>query len=207
MDNILIQSFGRRLGKKMGESRRTHLDELLPLYAVNQEELTGKEVIFEIGFGDGQRIAKEALANKNKLFIGAEPFLNGVGTLLKTMKQEKIENIRIYPEDGRVLLENFNDHTLSKIYILFPDPWPKAKHHKRRIINHELLSLLKQKLIKNGEVIIATDHAEYANYIDDHLKEYKLLSREKPKEWYKTKYQEKAENLGLTIKFFCLKFE
>ena len=207
MDNILIQSFGRRLGKKMRESRSTHLVELLPLYAVNQEELTGKEVIFEIGFGDGQRIAKEALANKNKLFIGAEPFLNGVGTLLKTMKQEKIENIRIYPEDGRVLLENFNDHTLSKIYILFPDPWPKAKHHKRRIINHELLSLLKQKLIKNGEVIIATDHAEYANYIDDHLKEYKLLSREKPKEWYKTKYQEKAENLGLTIKFFCLKFE
>lgn len=207
MDNILIQSFGRRLGKKMGQSRRTHLDELLPLYAVNQEEFTSKEVILEIGFGDGQRIAKEALASKDKLFIGAEPFLNGVGTLLKTIKQEKIENIRIYPEDGRVLLENFNDHILSKIYILFPDPWPKAKHHKRRIINHSFLALLKQKLIKNGEVIIATDHAEYASYIDDQLKEYKLLSKETPKEWYKTKYQEKAENLGLTIKFFCLKFE
>src|SRR6185312_4628537 len=106
----------------------------------------------------------------------------------------------------RIVLEKLPDNLLKRVYILFPDPWPKARHHKRRIISHTMLALLAKKIAPNGELIVATDHLDYADWIKEHLLNtphftpHKLASsdfRTAPVDWMPTRYQQKAESLGL----------
>jgi tRNA (guanine-N7-)-methyltransferase len=219
-----ILSFARRVGKSLSLYQKDIIVDFLPQVNMNtslvvkddivylnnnQNNLT--KVIFEIGFGNGLHLAKRALNNQDDLFIGCEPFLNGVAALLKEIKEHEISNIYIWNNDANILLNKIPDNFLQEVHIFFPDPWPKKKHHKRRIINHNSLKILSQKLKHNGEIKIATDHAEYAKYIlmalinSDCFKTYASDISEWqtfPDDWIKTKYQLRAEEQGYKCFYF-----
>src|SRR5690606_35153253 len=103
------------------------------------------------------------------IFIGCEPYINGVANLLKLIKDANLQNILIWPDDGRILLQHMPANILDRIYLLFPDPWPKKKHHKKRIVNQNWLNLCASKLKSTGDLAIATDHADYAKWITREL--------------------------------------
>ncbi len=190
------------------------MEEMLPKYGFALEKLTpSSSYILEIGFGDGTHLAGMAMAYPDIGYIGCEPYLNGVASLLGMIKAQAIENIMIYQDDAIDLLNSLPNYCLSQIYILFPDPWRKTKHHKRRIINTQNLILFAQKLAPKAQLVIATDHEEYASWIFEHLADSDLFALKpnladyqfEPTGWIKTKYQKKAEDQGLKIYFFVIK--
>lgn len=217
-----ILSFARRIGKSLSFYQKDIISNYLPqvnnatpLVITNDKvflkETNIKKIIIEIGFGNGLHLAQRALNHPEILFIGCEPYLNGVASLLKEIKSSNIPNIYIWNNDANILLNMIPDNFLNEVHILFPDPWPKKKHQKRRIINQTSLKLISQKLKNNGELIIATDHAEYAKYIllnlissnNFNTNATDVLQWQKfPDDWIKTKYQLKAEEDGLKCFYF-----
>jgi tRNA (guanine-N7-)-methyltransferase len=195
------------------------MKEMLPKYGFAIEKLAPPTLalptsyILEIGFGDGTHLAGMAMASPDVGYIGCEPYLNGVASLLGMIKKQAIENIMIYQDDALDLLNLLPHDFLKQIYILFPDPWSKTKHHKRRIINSQNLALFALKLQSQGEIIIATDHVEYAEWIFEHLEHSNLFNLKttlaayqcEPSNWIKTKYQKKAEDQGIKPYFFIVK--
>ncbi|MCL2748829.1 MAG: tRNA (guanine(46)-N(7))-methyltransferase TrmB [Alphaproteobacteria bacterium] len=166
----VIRTFGRIRGKKLSTRQQWLVDNLLPELAPEQAPGTNANTILEIGFGAGEHLLHLARENPDSLIIGAEPFINGVASLLSQMADEKNEvkpeykNIRILPDDARKLL-TANIRPFNKIYILHPDPWPKARHEKRRLLSTEFLNLLAGYLAPNGQIIIGTDHGDLFNWI------------------------------------------
>lgn len=218
-----ILSYARRIGKSLSFYQKDIISNLLPktnelttlvveegkVYLNNQNHPT--KIIFEIGFGNGLHLAQRALNNKDYLFIGCEPYLNGVATILKEIKKFDITNLYIWNNDAHILLNKIPDNFIDEMHIFFPDPWPKKKHHKRRIINSNFLKILSKKLKNNGEIKIATDHAEYAKHIlltlinsDCFITSALNISewQKFPSDWIKTKYQLIAEDKGLTCFYF-----
>lgn len=213
----LLSTFSRRIAKGLKPKQKLLLSEFLPKVQISLEpdfEKLGqsyKSIWLEIGFGNGEFLIKQALDNPDILFIGCEPFLNGVASLLGKMEKLNINNIRIFIDDARKLLETLPDNSLDKAFIICPDPWPKRKHYKRRLINQEFLELLFPKI--NSELIIATDHTNYAEWILKHLqltKLFKLSSSELdsytkiPNNWVLTKYQSRGKKLFGSNYFFLL---
>ncbi|MCE3254558.1 MAG: tRNA ((7)-)-methyltransferase [Rickettsiaceae bacterium] len=205
-----VRSFGRIKSRKLSDHKKHLFSDLLPNYQISEQSIAelknnqGK-IYLEIGFGFGDFLFENAKNNPDILFIGCEPHINGVVNLLAKLEIEPLKNIRIFVGDNRLLLEQAVDKIFEKIYILFPDPWPKSKHHKRRLINTQFLELLHAKTTANAELIIATDADGYKEWI---MKEY-LASRlwnwevncaadwkNFPADWVKTKYQKKAEIAG-----------
>ncbi|MBU6339330.1 MAG: tRNA (guanosine(46)-N7)-methyltransferase TrmB [Rickettsiales bacterium] len=169
--------------------------------------------ILEIGFGFGDFLFNQAKNNPDTLFIGAEPHLNGIVNLLSKLEAEPLKNIRIFKHDIRVLLEKLPDEFFDEIYILFPDPWPKSKHFKRRLINSNFLDFLSKKIKKHGKLTIATDHDSYKTWILSAIVENKNFSWEAeskknwqnfPSWWIETKYQKKAALEGRQSVIFNL---
>ncbi|MES1203344.1 MAG: tRNA (guanosine(46)-N7)-methyltransferase TrmB, partial [Pseudomonadota bacterium] len=119
-------------------------------------------LILEIGFGGGEHLVAQAAVNPDALFLGAEPFLNGVGSCLRHIEEAGVTNIRLHHGDARDVLAALADASLDRIDILFPDPWPKTRHHKRRLIQPEFLSELARVLKPGAEVRFTTDWAHYA---------------------------------------------
>lgn len=219
-----ILSFARRVGKSLSLYQKDIINDFLPrvnqatslvvendrVY-LNEEKEKEAKIILEIGFGNGFHLAQRALNNKHHLYIGCEPYLNGVAALLKEVKEHDLSNIYIWNNDANILLNKMPDNFLDEIHIFFPDPWPKKKHHKRRIINNNSLKIFSQKLKNNGEIKIATDHAEYAKHILLTLINSNFFKtmvtnvlqwQEFPIDWIKTKYQLKAEADGLKCFYF-----
>ncbi|AIL65983.1 tRNA (guanine-N(7)-)-methyltransferase [Rickettsiales bacterium Ac37b] len=157
-----LLSFGRRRGRKLCSIKNNLITSLLDdLKINNMEDIFGlnstyQEIYIEIGFGTGEFITTQAINNPNIAFIGCEPFINGTANLLKLIKEHNINNIRIWPDDARLLLEQLPSSIIHKIFILFPDPWPKSKHHKRRLINEQFLLLLHHVLKENASILLAT---------------------------------------------------
>ncbi len=158
-------------GRKKSRSLNTHsqyiLKNILPKYKLDDESILtiGDNIEFEIGFGYGEHLLWQALNNKNKMFIGAEPFISGAINLIKEVNQKQIKNIRISTEDAINILDSMADYCLSSIYILFPDPWPKRRHHKRRLINPNNIDKFHRVLKKSGKILIASDHKGYIHSI------------------------------------------
>jgi tRNA (guanine-N7-)-methyltransferase len=123
---------------------------------------TGGPVILEIGFGGGEHLAAQAQAHPGTRFIGVEPFLNGVASCLRHIEEAGVQNVRLHMGDARDVLARLPDASLDRCYILFPDPWPKARHHKRRLIQPEFLDDLARALKPGADVRFATDWANYA---------------------------------------------
>ena len=119
----------------------------------------------EVGFGSGENLVECAKKNPQVGIIGCDPFFEGVGKLLSQISAEKLENIRIFPDDVRDLLPALPVSCLEKIFVLFPDPWPKKRHHKRRLFQTGFLELLAGATMPNAEVFFSTDHDEYARWV------------------------------------------
>jgi tRNA (guanine-N7-)-methyltransferase len=127
------------------------------------------EVWLEIGFGGGEHLAHRAAENPHIGLIGAEPFVNGVAKLLSQIEEHRLKNIRICDDDARYLVEKLGFSTISRAFILYPDPWPKARHLKRRIISDQLVAELARVLKPGAEFLFASDIPHYAAWTLEHL--------------------------------------
>lgn len=124
----------------------------------------GGSLVLEIGFGGGEHLVAQAQAHPEARFIGVEPFLNGVASCLRHIEETGVQNVRLHMGDARDVLARLPGASLDLCYILFPDPWPKLRHHKRRLIQPEFLDALARTLKPGGEARFATDWADYASW-------------------------------------------
>ncbi len=122
-----------------------------------------REVWLEIGFGGGEHLAAQAAKTPDVLVLGAEPFLNGVASALRHIEEAELANVRLHPGDARDLMGRLPDESLARIFILFPDPWPKLRHHKRRLFDAAFLDEAARLLAPGGRLRFATDWADYAD--------------------------------------------
>ena len=168
----LNRLYGRSSGHKLRKSQQELVDELLPAISVPSEgpvdslTLFGEErpLHFEIGFGSGEHLAFRADLLPDHGFIGCEPFLNGVATALTHIRDQRLANVRLWNNDALDVLRRIPDGALAMVYLLHPDPWPKARHAKRRMVNDGPLDLIAAKLKPGGELRIATDHPVYLEW-------------------------------------------
>lgn len=144
-----------RLRVAIEEGAEIALDTLLP-------EAT--EVWLEIGFGGGEHLAGQAAQHPEVGFIGCEPFIDGVAKLLTAIEEEGISNIRLHDSDAREVIAALPDASISRVFILFPDPWPKARHHKRRLLQPDFLDALARVLKPGAQARFATDVRSYADH-------------------------------------------
>ena len=202
-----FQFYGRRRGKTL---RRHHLqltEDLLPGIRVDlNDPLPSGEVWLEIGFGGGEHLAHQALTNPNVSIIGAEPFRNGVAKLLAFIEAQSLSNIRVHDDDVRYLLEKLPPASLSKIFVLYPDPWPKKRHHERRIVNVDTLKQFHGLLKPDGLFLFASDIAEYVDWTLRECREnggfqLRRSSLEPYENWLPTRYEAKARREGRTTQY------
>jgi tRNA (guanine-N7-)-methyltransferase len=162
-------------------------------------------VALEIGFGAGEHLVWQAAAAPRQGFIGCEVFENGVVKLLADIKRQGVGNIRLFIDDARLLLAALPEAVLARVFILFPDPWPKLRHHKRRIVAPATLDLLAAALIDGGELRLATDDPGYLRWMLEHTTRHRAFTwlarrpgdwRERPADWPATRYEGKARAAG-----------
>ncbi len=158
-------------------------------------------LVIEIGFGDGAALIESALKYPDKNFIGIEVYDSGLGQCLNAINQHKIKNIRLIYRDAVEVFEQFiTKKSVEKINILFPDPWPKKRHHKRRLINKRFLALLSKSLINKGIVNVSTDWEDYAQQIELTFKESNQFKEIKSElRNLKTKFEKRGIKLGHKI--------
>jgi tRNA (guanine-N7-)-methyltransferase len=213
---------GRRRGRKLRPGQHALLTDILPRYALGIDELAGRppEALFaerpravwlEIGFGGGEHLAAQAEAHPEVGLIGVEPFVTGVARLLSLVEERGLRNVRLLADDARLLLAALPDASLERVFVLFPDPWPKARHHKRRIVNRATLAELARVMRSGAELRLATDDPDYARWMLeaalaepclDWLAERAADWRERPSDWPPTRYEAKALVAGRRPVFF-----
>jgi len=180
---------------------------------IDFEEIFGNKnpINIEIGIGNGEFIAHYANLNKNENFLGFEVYKKIFRKAIKRCEKLENKNIRLIHYDGAFFVNLFPNNTVKNFYINFPDPWPKKRHNKRRLLKTDFLQILSHKLVIDGHIYIATDHNDYGEEIVENLKHVASLTScfEKPyetdlKDYYKTKYYRKFAIPG-KIYFFKLK--
>lgn len=166
-----------------------------------------RDVWLEIGFGAGEHLLAQARRHPDVGFVGCEPYVNGIAALLPAIAEEGIDTVRIFPDDARRLLPALADASLGRVFVLFPDPWPKARHHERRLIAAETIRQLGRILRPGGELRLASDHAGYVRWMLEYLTRepspFQWLAR-RPPDWRTrpedavvTRYEEKALERGV----------
>lgn len=227
-DNNEPKFFGRRKGRVVRKAKSFLLENMLPQIRVKEatdfnKNMFGtekKEICLEIGFGDGQHIFGQAKNNPDVGYVGVEVFQNGVANLLSLISGIKegdnlptsvnaseydVNNIRVYDDDVRKLFQKIPDNFFDRVYLLFPDPWPKKKHASRRFINPDNLKEIARVLKSDGLFRVATDHPVYKRHVLRTMHEVKDFVwtakcgddwRKEPIDWVRTKYQAKAIREG-----------
>ena len=210
--------FGRRKGRPLSANMNRLLEQVLPHFRIdlsdsmlNLDSLSvarGKryqKLVLEIGFGGGEHLAQQAMASPDTLFIGAEPFINGVVSLTRQIEAAGLKNILIWPDDVRIMLSRLDASALDGCYILFPDPWPKARHAGRRIVNRQMLDILSNSIKPGGFLRMASDHlvaqdwllAESLHHDAFHWTATQPSDwRERPEGWPETRYMAKGVRQG-----------
>jgi tRNA (guanine-N7-)-methyltransferase len=205
--------YGRRRGRPLNEKRATLMETRRDAFAValpvapallDPASLFPPEILsvgLEIGFGGGEHLAAQAAANPTVGFIGCEPFINGVSSLLALLDDQALSNVRIHSEDARLLLQALKPASIDRAFLLFPDPWPKRKHHGRRFAGPEGLTLLANALTDNAEFRVATDHAALGPWMQAQLGDHpdftlEAKADERPEHWPPTRYEAKAIAVG-----------
>ena len=183
-----------------------HLDEYL-LAADSIEEAFGRAapVLVEIGFGNGNALAEFASSNPKWVCVGVEVFRPGIGALINQCEQRDITNVRIVDGEGLTFLESVPDDSIDLIWVLFPDPWPKSRHHKRRLVTGEFAKVAAGKLKAEGKLTIATDWASYAEEIKEALGDVDALVGGIVKgtsDRITTKYEMRGIRLGHSVSEF-----
>lgn len=216
--------YGRRKGKKLSARKLRLLDEVFPTVSISPEALemgtfdptklfnfTTKEIWLEIGFGKGEHLAEQAAQNPGIGFIGCEPFLNGVAGLVTKIHEQGLNNVRIFADDARLLMDALPGKSIARAFLLHPDPWPKARHARRRFVSPENLDRLARILKKGAELRIGTDHPVYKTWTmiqiqrrDDFTWTAKCASdwRTQPEDWPDTRYQAKAHAIDVKCAYF-----
>ncbi len=171
-----LRTFGRTGGRPLSPRQQRLMEELLPKIVVDIDALQDnfdpkdlfnascKEVWFEIGFGGAEHLIGQAARNPHVGIIGAEPFQEGVAKALTSIETDGVQNVRLHPDDARKVLDKLANASLDRIFIMFPDPWHKTRHHKRRLIQPEFIETLARILKPEGKVRFATDWANYADW-------------------------------------------
>ena len=211
--------YGRRKGKHLRDSQEAYLREDLGDLSpgpVSWEEnperrpldldalFGGREVWLEIGFGGGEHMVHQAKANPQAGLIGAEPYINGVAMLLGKIREADVSNLRVHPGDVRDLFDVLPDGSISRAFLLYPDPWPKKKHHRRRFVTPEHLEPLARVMKPGAEFRVATDIPDYVRQtleqVPRHgftwLAETRSDWREPWEDWLSTRYEQKALREG-----------
>ena len=147
-------------------SQKANLNDL-DLYKTKIKDLKNKNVVLDIGFGNGEYTAAYANAFQEKHLIATEVYLSGIGSLIGLINRYKISNISIFDEDVRLLMDQMPKEFLDSVNILFPDPWQKAKHHKRRLLDEDFLYQLHPLLKPNAKIFVRTDWEDYAEQISE----------------------------------------
>ena len=204
----LNKSFARRIGKSLSQFQQDLLANELPKFLLGPlcNDLTQKRYIAEIGIGMGDHFIARAAAVPDAIHIGFEPYLNGVANSLKLALEQNVTNILLWPDDVDLILDKLPDSFLDELYILFPDPWPKLRHHKRRIINAARLKLFASKLKPQGLLHFGSDIDHYfdsarSQVIGSGYFEEISASAQPPKGYIKTRYHMKAEEESRTPRF------
>lgn len=208
---------GRRRGRRLRARREELVDALLPALEISLPADGGsidppalftppvRDVWLEIGFGNGEHLVWQAQQHPDIGFIGAEPFLNGVARLLSHIDESDVDNIRVIPDDVRPFLARLPAASLGRVFILFPDPWPKARHHKRRLISGETLDQLAKVMTDGAELRLATDDADYMAWILRIGLAHPAFEwmarrpddwRRRPDDWPATRYEQKNRSGG-----------
>jgi tRNA (guanine-N7-)-methyltransferase len=207
-----LRSYGRRRGRKLSETRARTLDAGLARFALHlpDEGLLDwracfpnlRELWLEIGFGGGEHLAAQAAAHPDVAFIGCEPFIDGLAALCARIAAQGSDNIRIWPEDARAVVARLPDRAVARAFILFPDPWPKARHHKRRLIQPAFLDALARVLARGAALRVATDDAAYLEHILEVLPPHPAFALrakgDRPADAPETRYEAKARAAGRT---------
>jgi tRNA (guanine-N7-)-methyltransferase len=204
-----LRSYGRIKSRPIKPRQAELLDTLLPSLrldvgapVVPTDLMPGAcEAWLEIGFGGGEHLAEQAVRHPDVLLLGAEPFLNGAASALRHLDERAIGNVRLHVGDARELLARLPDASLQRVFILFPDPWPKARHHKRRLVQADTAAEIARVLRPGGRLRFATDWADYADWALERLRAEPRLRwtaeraddwRQAPADHVATRYQEKA---------------
>jgi tRNA (guanine-N7-)-methyltransferase len=218
--------YGRRRGRPLRQGRRILTESLLPRRAIALPETGALDpktlfptppasVWLEIGFGAGEHLAAQAGAHPRVGFVGCEVFENGIARLLGEIAHNGLDNggldnIRIFADDARLLLDCLEPASIGRVFILFPDPWPKQRHHKRRLVAPAMLDRLAVVMQPGAELRLATDDRDYLAWILEHAIAHPAFIwtarrpadwRERPPNWPATRYEEKARAAGRSPAF------
>ena len=204
--------------------RKRLINELLPVIQIEPGEgpLHPKDLFkenpdqnwLEIGFGGGEHLAAQAAKHPEVGFIGCEPFINGVACLLNEVEAKNLRNVRIYPDDARDIIDRIPSATLERVFLLFPDPWPKKRHSSRRFISAENLDALARVTRDGGEFRFASDEMGYVRWTLQHVRRHGAFVwtaesardwHDQPSDWQTTRYESKAKANGRTCVY--LKFQ
>lgn len=212
--------YGRRRGKRLRAHQAGLVENFLPEISIALPAETAPpldpsalfsparaEIWLEIGFGGGEHLIHQATTNPVVGILGCEPFINGVAKLVAEIEEKRLDNIRLHADDARQLLECLKPESITRVFILYPDPWPKARHNKRRFINAETLGLLAKALKPGGELRFASDIPDYIDWTLAHVTDFNEKSATRferigrpeavPYEgWPGTRYEDKALKAG-----------
>jgi tRNA (guanine-N7-)-methyltransferase len=205
---------GRRRGKKLRAGQQSLLDTLLPrlslalpaqparldLAAAFDGALPPGGVWLEIGFGAGEHLVWQAEAHPQVGLIGCEPYVNGIVRCLSHIQRSGVGNVRLFADDARLLMAALPARSLSRVFVLFPDPWPKSRHHKRRFVQRETMDRLGEIMAAGAELRLATDDPSYLRWMVEHACTHPAFDwcaegphswRTRPADWPATRYEKK----------------
>ena len=217
-----LRSYGRRRGRAPSARQASLWQEALPRYALDlSQPLPHRlgalfaspvaDVWLEIGFGGGEHLLWQAQANPGIGFIGCEPFQDGVVKVLSAIGEQRLANMGLHADDARPLLRRLPEASIGRVFILFPDPWPKARHHKRRLVSAATVSELARIMRAGAELRIATDDGDYARWILLAVLGHQDFAwmaagaadwRRRPPDWPPTRYEQKALDAGRRCYYF-----
>jgi len=213
------QLYGRSQGHKLRAGQAALVEELLPRVSVPEtgpltsHSLFGdhRPIELEIGFGAGEHLAGQAEARPGTGFVGCEPFLNGVVGALNHIRDGALANVRLYMGNAIDVLDRLPDASLARVYLLHPDPWPKARHAKRRMVNDGPLDLIAAKLKPGAEFRLGTDDPTYcahAMMVMNRRRDFEWQATSaadfltRPDDWPETRYERKARRQGREVWYF-----
>ena len=216
---------GRRRARALRPLRRRLLDEVLPKLRFEPPDAGridpaalpgggGRPLWLEIGFGGGEHLAWQAEHNPGVEFLGCDLFLNGIASLLRHVQDRRLENVRMAECEATALLQALPDGAVARAFVLFPDPWPKKRHHKRRLMRRDTFDQFARTLAPGAELRFATDHGGYARLTLALALAHRSFTwpamrredwRERPSDWPETRYEAAARQAGRRPVFFTFR--
>jgi tRNA (guanine-N7-)-methyltransferase len=217
--------FGRRRGRRLRSRQKVRIGELLPRFVLNIPQAgllepgaafsaPKRAVWLEIGFGGGEHLAAQAECHPEISLIGCEVFQPGIAGLLAHIERRHLDNIRIFADDARLMIAALRPSSIDRVFIMFPDPWPKRRHEKRRLVSRDTLDALAAVMSDGAELRLATDDSNYLVWMLGRLTEHPFFEwlvrgprdwRTRPEDWPPTRYEEKARAAGRTPTFLRLR--